>query len=68
MDAMAIESGKQAIYLQNIYRVYHGLGTAAYSSDLAELAYVISIHFIISYTFKIGVTINNSRTCCKITT
>ena len=40
MDAMAIESGKQAIYLQNIYRVYHGLGTAAYSSDLAELAYV----------------------------
>ncbi len=40
MDAMAIESGKQAIYLQNLYRVYHGLGTATYSSDLTELAYV----------------------------
>ena len=40
MDALAIESGKQAVYLQNLYRVYHGLGTAAYSSDLAELAYV----------------------------
>jgi len=40
MDAMAIESGKQAIYLQNLYRVYHGLGTAAYSSDLAELSYI----------------------------
>ena len=40
MDAMAIESGKQAIYLQNLYRVYHGLDTATYSSDLTELAYV----------------------------
>ena len=40
MDAMAIESGKQSIYLQNLYRVYHGLGTTAYSSDLTELAYV----------------------------
>lgn len=40
MDALAIESGKQTVYLQNLYRVYHGLGTAAYSSDLAELAYV----------------------------
>ena len=40
MDALAIESGKQAIYLQNLYRVYHGLGTAAYGSDLTELAYV----------------------------
>ena len=40
MDALAIESGKQAVYLQNLYRVYHGLGTAAYSSDLTELAYV----------------------------
>lgn len=39
MDALVIESGKQTVYLQNLYRVYHGLGTATYSSDLAELAY-----------------------------
>lgn len=39
MDAFAIESGKQVVQLQNIYRVYHGLYPAVYSSDLAELAY-----------------------------
>lgn len=37
MDAMAIENGKQTIYLQNLYHVYHGLGTVVYSSNLAEL-------------------------------
>ena len=42
MDALALEKGRQNVYLSNMYRAYHGLELSNYSEIASEYAYISS--------------------------
>ncbi len=42
MDALALEKGRQNVYLSNMYRAYHGMELSNYSEIASEYAYISS--------------------------
>jgi hypothetical protein len=51
LDNLALEKGKQEVYLFNMYRAYHGGSLVAYSEDSSQFAYInAKVRSLLNYT------------------